>query len=360
MARDGRRTQHARMTDEARWTAVVARDARLDDAFVYAVRTTGVYCKPSCASRKPRRDRVDFFASPIDAKNAGFRACKRCFAAPSTLVEETCARIREAIADDRKWTMPQLAGDAGVSPTWLHRVFTRAMGVSPKTYADALRARSLRDRLERGESVTEATYASGYGSSRAVNETATEHLGMTPRAWKKGGEGESIRFGTTRLSDDALGVLLVACTDRGVCAVRLGGSARAVEEELRRELPRAEIVRDDAALGEALRAIAASVETGVDAKLPFDLRATSFQLRVWSALRSIPRGKTWTYRDLARSIGEPRSVRAVARACASNPAAVVVPCHRVVRGDGDLAGYRWGVGRKKRLLEREKGDHPQG
>jgi AraC family transcriptional regulator of adaptative response/methylated-DNA-[protein]-cysteine methyltransferase len=343
-------------SDDERWSAVMTRDARLDDAFVYAVRSTGVFCKPSCAAKRPRRDRVTFYSSPREAERAGFRACKRCFAEPTSaaIVERACARIREAIDADARPTMFDLARAAGVSVAWLHRVFVRAMGVTPKRFADAERARVLRDRLKRGASVTEATYAAGYGSSRALNEGAPKHLGMTPRAWKRGGAGETIAFAVRRLGDDALGVLLVARTERGVCAVRLGDSERAVERELKSELPAAELRRDDDRLATILDRVLAMIEGRAAPSLSFDLRATAFQLRVWAALQTIPRGETRTYTEVATEIGATSSVRAVARACASNPIAVVVPCHRVVRGDGDLAGYRWGLSRKKRLLERER------
>ena len=345
-----------KLNDEACWSAVLERDGRLDDAFVYAVRSTGVFCRPSCAARRPRRDRVAFYRSSREAERAGFRACKRCFSASnaSAIVETACEKIRDALDADERPTMDALAREAGVSIAWLHRVFVRAMGVTPKRFADAERARLLRDRLKRGASVTEATYAAGYGSSRAVNEGAPKHLGMTPRAWRAGGAGESITFAVRALDDATLGVLLVARTRRGVCAVRLGASERALEEELKRELPRANLRRDDALLEPTMKRIVDAVERRPVPALPLDLRATAFQLRVWNALQDIPRGETRTYTQIAVAIGAPTSVRAVARACASNPAALVVPCHRVVREDGDLAGYRWGLSRKQRLLDRER------
>ena len=340
-------------TDETRWTAVRLRERRADGAFVYAVRSTGIFCRPSCPSRRPRRDRVQFFDDARAAERAGFRACKRCLGAPPRpIVEQTCARLRAAIDTDAPPpTLAALAAQADVSPAWLHRSFVRAMGATPRTYLASLRAEALKTHLARDPSVTAAGYASGFGSSRGVYESAAAHLGMTPGAWKRGGRGVAIDYGLVQV-DRALGWLLVARTARGVCAVRLGERAT-LEADLRRELAAATLRRDDAGLAPLAAQIVASIARRPAPDLPLDLRATAFQLRVWSALRAIAPGTTRTYTEIARAIDAPSAVRAVARACASNPVALVVPCHRVVREDGALAGYRWGLERKRVLLDRE-------
>jgi AraC family transcriptional regulator, regulatory protein of adaptative response / methylated-DNA-[protein]-cysteine methyltransferase len=342
---------------ETAWEAVLGRDARLDGRLVYAVRTTGVYCRPSCPSRRPRRENVLFFAAPSDAETAGFRACARCGPASGAgldAVRRAAAYLERHL--DERITLRDLAAAVGLSPFHLQRSFRRVYGVSPKAFQDGRRLGRFRARVRAGDPVGVATYEAGFGSSRGLYDVARARLGMTPGAYRRGGAGETIRF-TVVPSD--LGRVLVAATDRGVCSVALGDDAEPLEAALRGEFPGAAIVRDDAALAALVDEVgrAAAGEAG-RAALPLDLRGTAFQLRVWDALRAVPRGRTRTYSELAAAIGAPRAVRAVARACASNPVALVVPCHRIVRGDGGMGGYRWGLDRKRALLERERGIHP--
>ena len=345
------------LDSERAWKAVVARDAASDGRFVFAVSTTGVYCRPSCAARRPRRENVSFFASPDQAEAAGFRACLRC--RPSSAEPPAAVRaVQRAVAfletnAEAPVPLAVLARAAGLSPFHLSRVFKKLVGVTPKRYADARRADRLKALLRDGSGVASASFGAGYGSSSRAYEHAARHLGMTPARYRRGGEGLHIRFTTV---PTPLGRLLVAATDRGVCAVTLGDSDRALEAGLRREYPEALLEKAPAALAEWSALIAGSLAESVDlSAIPLDLRATTFQRRVWEALRAIPRGETRSYGELAASIGKPTAVRAVANACAHNPTALVVPCHRIVRTDGGLGGWRWGVERKQELLEREGG-----
>lgn len=344
--------------EEARRAAVEARDARFDGTFVYGVRTTRVYCKPSCASRRPRRENVEFFRSCEEAEGAGFRACRRCRPREGGGVDAKLELVKRAcrLIESRGEGAPSLAAlgsELGVSASHLQRVFKGVTGVTPRQYAAALRVAQFKERVRGGDAVTDAMYEAGYGSSSRLYESAGSELGMTPAAYALGGAGRRIGYTITGCE---LGRLLVAATERGLCAVRLGDTDAELEETLSSEFAAAEIRRDDARLGEWVAAILRHVEgrqTSLD--LPLDVRATAFQRRVWEALRRIPYGSTRSYSDIARAIGQPTATRAVARACATNPVALVTPCHRVVREGGHLGGYRWGIKRKEKLLVKEKG-----
>jgi AraC family transcriptional regulator of adaptative response/methylated-DNA-[protein]-cysteine methyltransferase len=344
-----------RRTDADRWRAVVERDARCDGQFVFAVRTTGVYCRPSCAARRPHRENVAFFDGVLDAERAGFRPCRRCrprlAGDPAALAVRRVCRLIERRAGG-PLRLADLAAQAGLSPYHLHRTFKRVVGVTPRQYADAVRVGALRRELRGGRAVTDAIYGAGFGSSSRVYERAHAQLGMTPAAYRRGGGGRAISYA---MADSPLGRLLVAGTEKGVCFVSLGEADARLEAALRGEYPGAEIRRDEERLGPWLRRVLAHLrgrEPHLD--LPLDVRATAFQRRVWEELRRIRRGETRTYGEIARRIGRPSAARAVARACATNPVALIVPCHRVVGGDGALTGYRWGVERKRALLERER------
>jgi AraC family transcriptional regulator of adaptative response/methylated-DNA-[protein]-cysteine methyltransferase len=342
------------MQSEAQWQHVMARDARQDGRFVFAVRTTGVYCRPSCPSRRPRRDSVEFFPDPQQAERAGYRACLRCKPTQISTQAQAVMRARRLLDQaEGILTLAELSRQIGVSPFHLQRLFKRATGLSPREYQSARRMQHVKHGLRKGDDVTTAIYDAGFGSPSRLYEKSSQHLGMTPGTYRRGGAGATVTYA---IAPSALGRLLVAATPRGLCAVRFGDNASELERELREELHAATIVRDDAALQPYLQPLLANLrgeQTTVD--LPLDVRATAFQKRVWDALKRIPSGETRSYTDVARAIGDPKAVRAVARACASNPVAMVVPCHRVVRSDGELAGYRWGIARKKKLLEQEKG-----
>lgn len=341
------------MPEDAAWRAVLARDRGRDGAFVYAVRTTGVYCRPSCPSRRPRRENVSFFATAAGAEQAGYRACARCGPAGGRAAAREAVERAVAILEarpDRRIALGELARRVGMSPFHLQRTFRQSLGVSPRAFQDALRLARFKSRVRQGEPVGLATYEAGYGSSRGLYESARAGLGMTPATYRKGGQGERIRFTTV---SSELGRLLVAAAARGVCAVSLGTEDAALEKDLRAEFPRAEVARDDAGVRPWVRAVVRRLE-GAPTPLRADLRGTAFQLRVWAALRAIPYGETRSYGEVAAAIGEPGASRAVARACAANRLALVVPCHRVVRGDGGLGGYRWGLSRKRRILDRER------
>ena len=339
------------------WRAVLAHDARMDGSFVYAVRSTGIYCRPSCPSRRAGRAQVQFFPRPEAAEREGFRPCRRCRPwragrdPHAGLIERVCGQI-EAHRDG-PLTLAALAENSGVGPHHLLRAFQRAMGITPRQYADALRLRRLKKRLRKGDDVTTALYEAGYGSSSRLYERSDAQLGMTPATYRRGGRG--MRIGYT-IVNSTLGRLLVAATVRGICAVYLSDSDARIEAALIHEYPRAEVRRETNGLRQWVRALVNHLN-GHQPKLdlPLDLQATAFQWRVWQELRAIPYGTTRSYSEIARAIGRPRATRAVARACATNPASVVIPCHRVVREDGHLGGYRWGLERKRALLERESG-----
>ncbi|HXJ94592.1 MAG TPA: bifunctional DNA-binding transcriptional regulator/O6-methylguanine-DNA methyltransferase Ada [Terriglobia bacterium] len=339
------------------WQAVLAHDRSFDGSFVYAVRSTGVYCRPSCPSRRPRREQVVFYARADAAESAGFRACRRCGTKPGVSEGAQTALVGKAIdaldaADETAPTLAALSTQLQVSPHQLARGFKRLTGVTPREYTDARRIERLKTGLRNGGTVADAVYEAGYGSSRAVYEHAQSRLGMTPGAYRSGGAGMQIGY---TIVDSPLGRLLIAATERGVCSVCLGESNRKLEQALFAEYPKAEIHHDSAGLGPhagALQKHLAGREPQLT--LPVDVQATAFQWGVWRALRDIPYGETRSYSEVARAIGQPKAVRAVARACATNPVAVVIPCHRVVRQDGSPGGYRWGLERKRALLEREK------
>ena len=339
------------------WQAVCERDGSHDGTFVYAVRSTGIYCRPSCASRRPRREQVAFFSLPAAAELAGFRACKRCrpqqLAAPNpqaAMVTAACQHIEAH--PDTQLTLKQLGAAVGVSPHHLQRVFKVALGISPREYADARRRRDLRSRLREGDSVTGALYSAGYSSSSRVYERADALLGMTPATYKEGGKGMQIGY---TIVDSPLGRLLVAATERGVCAVSLGDDDTALTAELAAEYPKATLSRDDTGIEGAVTTLLDYLRGArPDANLPLDVQATAFQRQVWQALQAIPYGETRTYGQLARELGNPAAMRAVGRACATNPVSLIVPCHRAVGSDGKLHGFRWGLGRKQALLDMER------
>jgi AraC family transcriptional regulator of adaptative response/methylated-DNA-[protein]-cysteine methyltransferase len=343
--------------DDACWRAVERRDRAADNTFVYSVRTTGVYCRPSCAARLPRRENVAFHATCADAERAGFRPCKRCRPNEPALADQQAAAVARACRlieeAEEAPSLAVLAQAAGLSRFHFHRVFKAVTGVTPKAYAAAHRGKRLRAELTQGGTVTEAIYGAGFNSSGRFYAAAPDLLGMTPTQFRAGGSGNVIRFAVGECS---LGAILVAATERGVCAIELGDDADALVRELQDRFPHAELTGGDAEFEALVAHVVGFVEApGVGLALPLDLRGTAFQQRVWQALRAIPAGTTVSYGELARRIGAPRAVRAVAGACAANTLAVAIPCHRVVRTDGALSGYRWGVARKRALLAREAG-----
>lgn len=343
--------------EDSLWRAVLARDARLSGAFVYGVRSTGVYCRPGCPSRRPGRDQVVFFATPQAAEQAHFRPCQRCrpdesaeFDAQAELVKRICSYI-EANPDE-PLTLATLSGHVNMSPYHLQRTFKRIVGITPHQYVRARRLSTLKAQLRDGQRVTTALYEAGYGSSSRLYEEAAVGLGMTPATYWRGGQGMRIGYTTV---DCPLGRLLVAATARGVSAVSLGDSDAGLEAALRAEYPAAEVHRDDDGLREWVDALLRHLNGDQPhLRLPLDVQATGFQARVWQEIRAIPYGSVRSYGQIARALGQPRAARAVGRACAANPAAVVIPCHRAVGEDGSLVGYRWGLERKRLLLEQER------
>jgi len=335
------------------WQATLDRDSQADGSFVFAVTSTQIYCRPSCPARRPRRINTVFFRTPQDAEQQGFRACRRCrpnrLDPAVTLVRQAAAML--AASHDDPFRLSALASKLHSSPAQLRRAFHRVTGLAPKEFEQAFRLRKLKELLRSGSSITDALYACGYGSSSRLYEKTNSHLGMTPASYRKGGEGMKIGY---TIGNTTLGKVLVASTDRGVSAVYLGENEKELVNALREEYPKAELLRAEHGHDEWLNEILRRVEgTAPNMELPLDVQATAFQRRVWNELQKIPRGATRTYTQVARALGRPRSVRAVARACATNPVSIVVPCHRVIRTDGTLAGYRWGLQRKQKLLERE-------
>jgi AraC family transcriptional regulator of adaptative response/methylated-DNA-[protein]-cysteine methyltransferase len=351
------------MTRDERWRAVSERDRSFDGRFVFGVRTTGIYCRPSCPARRPRPSRVIFFAAPELARAAGFRPCLRC--RPDEAGEDLSAQAGAAARMVRRvcryldahWEEPMnlqtLAAATGASRHDLQRTFKRIVGISPREYQDALRLRRVKSQLRAGSDIAGALYDAGYGSSSRLYERAGAHLGMTPATYRKGGKGMSVGY---TIVNCALGRMLVAATERGVSAVSFAESDEKLLSALREEYPQAAIHPEPNGLKRWVAAMVRHLESSGAAALdlPLDIRGTAFQRRVWKELQKIPRGETRTYTEVARRIGRPRAVRAVARACATNPVSVVIPCHRVVRADGSLGGYRWGLERKAKLLERER------
>ena len=345
----------AETTNDPRWTAVVARSSSADGAFVYSVRTTGVYCRPSCASRRARPENVRFHATCADAAAAGFRPCKRCTPDQPSLVERQAAMVtricRQIEASEDTPSLEALAEGAGMSTFHFHRVFRALTGLTPRGYAIAHRQSRMRRELERSNTVTQAIYESGYNSNGRFYAKSYTVLGMTPTVYRAGGATAEIRFA---IGECSLGSILVASSDRGVCAIMLGGDPEALARDVQERFPRAELIGGDAEFEELVAKVVGFIEApGLGLDLPLDVQGTAFQQRVWEALREIPAGRTATYGEIAARIGAPRAVRAVAGACAANPVAVAIPCHRVVRTDGSLSGYRWGVERKRALLARE-------
>lgn len=340
---------------DPRWTSIVTRDAAADGRFYYSVRTTGVYCRPSCGARRARPENVTFHATIADVERAGFRPCKRCRPDQPSLHDMHATTVADACrfieASEQAPSLEALANRAGLSPYHFHRVFKGITGVTPKAYAIAHRSRRVRTELARGNSVTDAIFDAGYNSNARFYEKAGEVLGMTPGRYRRGGADARIVFAIGQCS---LGAILVARSARGICAISLGDDPDALARELQDRFPNADLVGGDAEFERLVATIVGFVEAprlGLD--LPLDVRGTAFQQRVWQALRSIPAGSTASYSEIARRIGSPTSVRAVAAACAANTLAVAIPCHRVVRNDGALSGYRWGVERKRTLLDRE-------
>lgn len=353
------REQRAAATaGDPRWAAVAERDARADGSFFYSVKTTGVYCRPSCAARAARTENVSFHDTAADAERAGFRPCKRCRpndpwsagAQQAALVAELCRLIERA---EQAPTLAALAQRTGLSAWHLHRVFKQVTGLTPRAYAAAHRAGRVREALVRGgaETVTQALYDAGYNSNGRFYEESSDVLGMTPTAYRAGGADTEIRFAVGQCS---LGAILVAQSERGVCVIALGDDPERLAQDLQDRFPRARLIGGDAAFEKTVAAVIGFFEApGLGLELPLDVRGTAFQQRVWQALRQVPAGTTVSYSDIAERIGAPTAVRAVAHAIASNTLAVAIPCHRVVHRDGSLSGYRWGVERKRASLDRE-------
>ena len=351
MASRSTTNESAYTNDESRWQAVEARDVAADGAFYYGVRSTGVYCRPSCPSRRPNRDQVVTFDTSEDARTAGFRACRRCYPDSVSADQLAVATVLKLIeASDVELTLGDLADEVGYSPSHLQRLFKRQTGLSPKQYGGALRQERFRKDLQDSETVTDAVYGAGFGSIRAAYEHATQ-LGMRPSVFRRGGLGERITYA---ISKSELGHFLVAATDRGICAVYLG-KAEELVQQLMQEFSQAELREDRTTMAEHISTVEDAI--GVESRNPglrLDAHGSEFQQKVWAALREIPAGQTRTYGQIAEFIGQPTAARAVARACATNPLALLTPCHRVVRGDGGSGGYRWGIERKQELLRRER------
>ncbi len=338
-----------------RWSAVVARDAARDGEFVFAVSSTGVYCRPSCAARRPRRENVQFYLTPDQAEQAGYRACLRC--KPKSFSGDTESDNAKAICRfieqhlDEPLTLDRLGREFHQSPFHLQRRFKAALGITPREYADSCRLRMLKRNLQAGDNVTRAMYDAGYGSSSRLYERTASQLGMTPDKYRRGAIAAVIRY---TCIDSPLGRMLVAATERGICAIQFARTDGELIEGLKREFPFATRKADDGGLRPWVDALLKQMRgSDHDSSLPLDIRATAFQRRVWTYLQSIPFGSTRSYSQVAKAIGRPRAVRAVARACATNPVAIAIPCHRVVRADGAESGYRWGLERKKALLAME-------
>jgi AraC family transcriptional regulator of adaptative response/methylated-DNA-[protein]-cysteine methyltransferase len=348
--------QMAESSENHRWQAVVDRDPNQDDKFVFAVSSTGVYCRPSCPAKRPRRENVAFFRLPDDAERAGYRACLRCRPraigghGPTEMVKAVCRYLEQHL--DEPITLARLGKAFQQSPFHLQRTFKAVLGITPRAYADSCRMNQLKRNLRAGHSVTRAMYDAGYSSNSRLYERTSSQLGMTPDKYRRGAIAAPIRY---TCADSPLGRMLIAATDKGICTIQFADSDEELEHGLKREFPFAQRKRDDLAMGSWRRDLLRQMRgQKLNGALPLDIQATAFQRRVWSYLQSISFGSTRSYGEVARAIGQPTATRAVARACATNPVAVAIPCHRVVRENGDLAGYRWGIERKKALLELER------
>lgn len=342
------------MENEIFWQAIKNNDARFNGAFIYGVSSTKIYCKPSCSSRNPKRKNVRFFGSFDKAETDGFRACQRCKPKGESLNPQTEYVIRacEILESEEQITLEDLSAELGLSPSHFQKMFKEIIGVSPKKYAEIKRLEKFKGELKGGSEVIDAMYEAGFGSSSRLYENVAEKIGMTPAVYKKGGKNMKIDY---TIADCDLGKLLVARTEKGICAVTFGDDDETLFENLEKEFTKAEISENGEHLKDFVEAILANLAgTNKTLDLPLDIQATAFQMRVWEALRNIPYGETVSYQDVAEKIGNKKAVRAVATACASNRAALVIPCHRVVRSNGELSGYRWGVERKKAILENEK------
>ncbi|WP_392481912.1 bifunctional DNA-binding transcriptional regulator/O6-methylguanine-DNA methyltransferase Ada [Nostoc sp. C110] len=348
--------QQTQLFEETLWKAVLNRDPTIDGKFFYGVRSTGIYCRPICPSRRPNRNQVCFFQSIQEAQSAGFRPCKRCQPQFETVSNPAKAKVLAVCRyieaqSDRIPTLSELCSQVEMSPSYLQKLFKQIIGVSPFQYADALRTQRLKQRLQSGEEIAHAVYDTGYGSSSQIYEKAPNQLGMTPKIYQQAGKTISIVYA---IAPCPLGYLLVATTDKGICAVKLGDEADKLEHILNQEFHQAHIIRDDHIHKEWIQGILdliAGDETQLD--LPLDIRGTAFQKQVWQVLQKIPYSETRTYTDIAHDIAKPQAVRAVGNACGANPIAVIIPCHRVLRSDGSLGGYRWGIERKQKLLVQE-------
>lgn len=343
------------LTEDERWAAVARRDRKADGAFYYSVRTTGVYCRPSCAARLAHRENVQFYATPEAAEKAGFRPCKRCRPNALSIAEQQAATVQKICQmienAEEIPNLDTLAESAGMSRFHFHRVFKTITGVTPRAYFTARRAQRVREELVRSETVTDAIYGAGFNSNGPFYASSSQMLGMTPTRFRSGGNGVSIRFAVGECS---LGSILVAATDKGICSILLGDDPDKLVRNLQDRFSKAELVGGDEEFEKWVAQVIGFIENPEQGlHLPLDMRGTAFQQRVWEALRDIPTGSTATYADIAQRLGAPKSVRAVAQACASNAIAVAIPCHRVVRKGGALSGYRWGVERKRALLQRE-------
>jgi AraC family transcriptional regulator of adaptative response/methylated-DNA-[protein]-cysteine methyltransferase len=345
----------AEITSDPRWLSIVARDKEFDGKFFYSVKTTGVYCRPSCGARLARPENVRFYKTTEAAEKAGFRACKRCKPAGLSLTEANTARIEKVCRlIERSEEMPsleKLSKHAGMSIFHFHRTFKAVTGLTPSGYGAAQRTKRVRKTLGKSLSVTDAIYDAGFNSNSRFYESANEVLGMTPTSFRAGGANTVIHFA---IAECSLGSILVATSERGVCAVLMGDDPLRLVHELQDQFPRAELVGDKRGYEDLVAKVIGLIESpGVGLDLPLDIRGTAFQQRVWKALQQIRVGTTASYADIAKAIGMPKAVRAVAQACGANTLAVAIPCHRVIRNDGALSGYRWGVERKRALLERE-------
>jgi AraC family transcriptional regulator, regulatory protein of adaptative response / methylated-DNA-[protein]-cysteine methyltransferase len=359
--RDSSRKRPDRSTrsaiEDPRWQAVLARDNARDGSFVFAVSSTGVYCRPSCPSRRPRRENVSFFAHPQEAENAGFRACLRCRPKAAngnprqSMVKAICRYIEQHL--DEPVTLAQLGEQFGQSPFHLQRTFKAELGITPKEYADSCRMRGFRQKLKSGQSVTRAMHEAGYSSTSRLYERTASELGMDPSKYRRGAIAAPIRY---TFADSPLGRILIAKTDKGICSIQFADSDEELEQGLKQEFPFANRRRDDDALAATVQSLMRHMQgLEVAPALPLDIRATAFQRRVWSYLQSIGFGETRSYSDVAKAIKQPSAARAVANACADNPVAIAIPCHRVVRSNGEMGGYRWGIQRKQKLLAIEAG-----